>query len=60
MSAILTAVRAIGLADALVLVGLVSALAGSVTLFGWPVTLLSAGLLSLIGGIVLAHREGRS
>ena len=59
MSAIQAALRAIGLADALVLVGLVSALAGSVTLFGWPVTLLAAGLLSLSGGIVLAHRESR-
>ena len=59
MSAILNALRALGLADLLVTVGLVSALAGSVTLFGWPVTMLSAGLLSLIGGIVLAHRESK-
>lgn len=49
-----------GLADLMLLAGLLAASTGAVALFGWRVTLFGLGVTLIGFGLLLAHREGRS
>ena len=59
-AAVLRALGALGLADVLVLAGVLATLAGAVQVFGWPWALFGAGLAATAAGIALALRESRA